>query len=164
MKNLSVLDLRLMLTRQPLIALLLGLIVLLTGVLLIKQPPAQPMLDNTPDSARTLAAQRDFHAILIPLAELTKAQQAMLDSAAGYQLIIGRVEYAMENEAGAAFGRASMNLPVTGPYVDIRAFIASALASQPAMVLRHLSIQRENTEAGGTVSATLNVQFLVAGR
>ena len=164
MKTLSILDLRLMLTRQPLTALLFGIIVLLLGVFLMRQPQVQPGLDDSPDPARSLAAQRNFAGILIPPGELAKTQQALLDSAAGYQLVVGRVEYAMENDSGADFARSSMNLPVTGRYADIRAFIESALASQPAMAIRHLSIQRENAEAGVAVTATLSAQFLVSRR
>lgn len=164
MKTLSLLDLRLMLSRQPLIALLLGLILLLAGVLLIRQPQVQPKLNDAPDPARSVAARQIFQDILIPAGELAKAQQALLDSAASHQLIVGRVEYAMENEPGTAFTRSSMNLPVSGRYADIRAFIENALASQPAMAIRHLSIQRENADPGMVVSATLSAQFVVARR
>ena len=164
MKSITALDLRLMLKRQPLMALLLGVIILLAGALLIQPPPVQPGLNSTIDPARVVAALRNFQGTLIPAAELAKTQQAILDSAASHQLITGRVEYAMENEAGAAFARSSMNLPVTGRYADIRAFIEAALLSQPAMVIRHLSIQRESSEASSSVTATLSAQFLVARR
>ncbi len=164
MRSISLLDLRLMLARQPLMALLLGVIILLAGALLIQQPPVQPSLNDTIDPARVIAAQRNFQGVLIPAAELAKTQQAVLDSAASHHLVIGRVEYAMENEAGAAFGRSSMNFPVTGRYADIRIFIESALKNHPAMAIRHLSIQRETSEASTSVTATLNAQFLVGRR
>lgn len=162
MKALTMLDVRLMLRRQPLTALLLGVIVLLAGILLFEHPQVPLTLDGTSDPARIIAAQRKFQGILIPAAELTKTQQAILDSAAAHQLTVGRVEYATENDEGTDFARASMNLPVTGRYADIRAFIESALGSQPAMAIRRLSIQRESTDAGSTVTAILSAQFLVA--
>lgn len=162
MKAPTMLDVHLMLRRQPLTALLLGLIILMAGILLGQPPQVRPALYGTSDPARVIAAQRQFQGILIPAAELATTQQAILDSADAHQLTVGRVEYAMENEEGADFARASMNLPVTGRYADIRAFIESALGSQAAMAIRQLSIQRESADAGSIVTATLNAQFLVA--
>ena len=162
MKIPTMLDVRLLLTRQPLTALLLGLIVVVAGILFGQHTQVRPPLDGTSDPARVMAARRQFQGILIPAAELTTTQRAILDSAAAHQLTVGRVEYAMENEEGTDFARSSMNLPVTGRYADIRAFIESALGSQPAMAIRRLSIQRESADAGSTVTAILSAQFLVA--
>ena len=55
-----------------------------------------------------------------------------------------------------------MTIPVTGSYADIRAFIASALMKQPALLIRHLSIQQESsTEGVLALKATLTVEFLI---
>ncbi len=79
----SLLDLRLMLRRQPHMALLFGGILALAGWLLTHQAEIQPVtMDNSIDPARIVAAQRNFQSMLIPAAELAKAQQAILDSAA----------------------------------------------------------------------------------
>ncbi len=158
----SLLDLRLMLRRQPVMALLFGGILALAGWLLTHQAEIQPVImDNSIDPARIVAAQRNFQSMLIPAAELAKAQQAILDSAAENQLSIGHVEYTEEVEVGAGFARSTMNFPLTGSYGDIRAFIDSALASQPALLIRHLSIQRETaTEENFALKATLTAQFL----
>jgi hypothetical protein len=55
-----------------------------------------------------------------------------------------------------------MHLPLSGRYADIRAFLASALASQPALSFRHLAIQRNApTDLNSTLTATLTAQFLL---
>ncbi len=159
----TLLDLRLMLSRQPATAVLLVSILALSAWLFSQQSENQPegML-NTIDPARIVAAQRTFQSMLIPPNELAKAQQAMLDSATQHQLSIGHVEYAQEAEAGAGFTRSSMNLPLTGSYTDIRTFIDNALATQPALLIRHLSIQREtSSEENSALKATLTAQFLI---
>lgn len=160
--SLTLLDLRLMLSRQPLMALFFGGILALAGWLLTHQSDIQPTaMNNSIDPARIVAAQRNFQSMLIPAADLAKAQQVILDSAAKHQLTVGHVEYAQEIEAGAGFARSTMSLPVTGNYGDIRAFIDSALASQPALLIRHLSIQRETaTEENFALKATLTAQLL----
>ena len=161
--RLTLLDLRLMLSRQPATALLLLSILALSVWLFSQQSENQPegML-NTIDPARIVAAQRNFQSMLIPPNELAKAQQAMLDSATQHQLSVGHVEYAQEAEAGAGFTRSSMSLPLTGSYTDIRAFIDNALATQPALLIRHLSIQREtSSEENSALKATLTAQFLI---
>jgi len=67
-----------------------------------------------------------------------------------------------ESHAAGRFSQAGMNLPLTGRYVDIRAFLASALANQPALSFRHLAIQRNKpTDPNSHLTATLTVQFLV---
>ena len=159
----TLLDLRLMLARRPLLSLFIGAIVLLLIGLVVQPQPVQPgELNGTSDPARVVAAQRHFQSMLIPAADLAKAQQAILDGAVSHQLAVGRVEYAQEADIGAGFARSTMNLPVRGRYADIRAFIESSLISQPAMSIRHLTIQRETSgEADFVLAATLTAQFLI---
>lgn len=157
----TLLDLRLMLTRQPLTALLLGGILALAGWLLSHHAETQPAtLNNTLDPARIVAAQRNFQSLLIPPAELAKAQQTLLESAARHQLSVGQVEYAQESEAGAGFTRSSINLSLSGSYANLRTFIDHALATQPALLIRHLSIQRESNPEEIVLKTTLTAQFL----
>lgn len=157
------LDLRLTLSRQPLLALLFGTIVTLSLWLLAHPSGIQPAtLDAASDPARIVAAQRNFHSMLIPAADLAKAQQAILASAANHQLSVGHVEYAQEGEASAGFTRSTMHLPFSGRYADIRTFIESALDKQPALLIRHLSLQRETSaETNFALNATLTVEFLI---
>ena len=159
----ALLDLRLMLARRPLLSLLIGAVVLLVIGLPAQPRPVQPGgLNGNIDPARVVAAQRHFQNMLIPAADLATVQQAILDSAVSHQLAVGRVEYAQEADIGAGFTRSTMNLPVRGRYADIRAFIESALISQPAMSIRHLTIQRETSgEANFVLAATLTAQLLI---
>jgi hypothetical protein len=93
---------------------------------------------------------------------LAAAQQAVLDIAASHHLSVGRVDYTQEADTAGRFVRASMRLPINGRYADIRAFLEGSLAGQPAMSIRHLSIQREAaTEPSSVPTATLTAQFLV---
>lgn len=159
----TLLDLRLMLTRQPVTALCLGIVILLITWLLRAPSDINSQVTNgSIDPARLAAAQRNFQAILIPSSGLAKAQQALLDGAASQQLTIGQVEYVQETEVDAGFVRSSMVFPVTGRYADIRTFIESALAKQPALLIRRLNIQHESSaEDNSSLKATLTAQFLI---
>lgn len=162
MKPLTWLDLRLMLGRQPAVAALLGIIVALSGVLLAYPPQAQDAnLSMAIDPARVIAAQRSFRGTLIAPSALAGAQQAVLEAAASHRLTIGLVDYAQEVDPAGNFSTASMRLPVTGSYADIRHFVDAALSAQPAMSIRHLSLQREAADGMVVLNATLTVQFLV---
>lgn len=159
----TLLDLRLMLTRQPVTALSLGIVILLITWLLRSPSDINSQVTNASiDPARLAAAQRSFQAILIPSSGLAKAQQALLDSAASQRLTIGQVEYVQETEVDSGFVRSSMVFPVTGRYADIRTFIESALAKQPALLIRRLNIQHESSaEENSALKATLTAQFLI---
>lgn len=162
MKPLTWLDFRLMLSRQPAVAALLGIIVALSGVLLAHPPQAQDAnLSMAIDPARVIAAQRSFRGTLIAPSALAGAQQSVLEAAASHRLTVGPVDYAQEVDPAGNFSTASMRLPVTGNYADIRHFVDAVLNSQPAMSIRHLSLQREAADGMVVLSATLTVQFLV---
>ena len=163
MISITFLDIRLMLARQPGIAFLLCLLVVVAGWLLAHPPQAQPAeMPAGLDPARLIAAQRSFRSLLIPPAKLAAAQQALLDAAASQHLSIGQVDYSKEVDAAGGFSQVSMRLPVTGRYGDIRTFLEGAITDQPAFSLRHLGMQRETTShVDSTVTATLTAQFLV---
>lgn len=159
----TALDLRLMFSRQPGLMILLGALVVLIVVILARPSQARPVATAPSiDAARIVAAQRNFRRLLIPSADLAAAQQAVLDIAASHHLSVGRVDYTQEADTAGRFVRASMRLPINGRYADIRAFLEGSLAGQPAMSIRHLSIQREAaTEPSSVLTATLTAQFLV---
>lgn len=163
MKSVTWLDLRLMITRQPGIALLLAMLLLAAGWLLTQ--PSHTQRTETRgrfDSERLIAAHREFRKLLIPPERLAASQQAFLDAAANQNLRIGQVDYSAESEPAGRFSRVLMRLPVTGRYADIRIFLETAMADQPALSLRQLSIQRDTeSDLTSTVTATLAAQFLV---
>lgn len=159
--SLSWLDLRLMLSRQPGASLLLaGVIVAIFWLFTHPPEPAVPAASPGVDPARLAAARHSFRNILIAPAALASSQQALLETAATHQLAVGQVDYAQESNA-AGFVQASMRLPLTGRYADIRAFLSSALAAEPALAIRHLSLQRDAGDNSTTVTASLTLQFLV---
>lgn len=166
MKGLEVvtlLDLRLLFSRRPILILVPGLLALAAFWLLAhpSQPPA-PVMDTASDAARIVAAQGNFRAVLIAPAALAASQQELLETASWHHLTVGQVDYVQENHVAGRFSQAGMNLPLTGRYVDIRAFLESALANQPALSFRHLAIQRNTpTDPNSHLTATLTVQFLV---
>lgn len=161
----SLLDLRLILIRQPMLAFLLFLIVLATFWVLAHPPQEPPSAtEMAVDPARIIAAQRNFRNILIAPDSLAAAQQELHANASSHHLTIGQVDYEHEADTTGGFSQVSMRLPVTGRYDDFRAFIDSALASQPAMSIRHLTIQRNtnaDAQANSSVTATLTAQFLL---
>lgn len=162
MKPLTWLDLRLMLVRQPGISALLGIIVVLS-MLLLNQPTSNREASSAPglNPARIVAAQRSFLGVLIPAGELATAQQTVLDAASHHRLQVAAVEHGQEPDPVGGFTIASMRMPVSGSYSDIRAFIDNILKNQPALSIRHLSIQREQRDGSGALNATLTLQFFV---
>lgn len=56
-------------------------------------------------------------------------------------------EYRLVNENDARLARYEMILPVRGSYSQIRAFIADALETVPAMAISAIAIKRENVTA-----------------
>lgn len=56
-------------------------------------------------------------------------------------------EYRLINESDARLARYEMILPVKGSYPQIRAFIADALETIPAMAISAIAIKRESTAA-----------------
>lgn len=57
-------------------------------------------------------------------------------------------EYRLMQEKGSKLARYEMVLPVRGSYPQIRAFIADALESVPAMALADVVIKREDIKSG----------------
>lgn len=53
-------------------------------------------------------------------------------------------EYRLVDESGARLARYEMILPVRGSYAQVRAFIADALETIPAMAISAIAIKREN--------------------
>jgi|GEM_PF-1252876 hypothetical protein len=159
----TLLDLRLLLSRRPILFLLPGLLVV-AAIWLLAHPsqPQTPVTDTASDPARIVAAQGSFRAVLIAPAALAASQQELLETASRHHLTVGQVDYVQEAHAAGRFSQAGMSLPLTGRYVDIRAFLASALVNQPALSFRHLAIQRNTpTDLNSQLTATLTVQFLV---
>jgi hypothetical protein len=159
----TLLDLRLLLLRRPVLFLVPGVLTLAAMWLLAHQPQPQALAtDAASDSPRIIAAQRNFRSVLIAQAALAANQQELLEIATQNHLTVGQVDYVQEVHASGRFSQASMHLPLTGRYIDFRTFLASALANQPALSFRQLAIQRNPpTDSNSTLTATLTVQFLL---
>lgn len=159
----TLLDLRLLFSSRPGLLLAAGLLAA-AAIWLLAHPhrPPVPVADATVDPARIIAAQRNFRSVLIAPAALAASQQELLEAAGRHHLVVGQVDYAQEAQVAGRFSQASMHLPLTGRYADIRAFLANALASQPALSFSHLAIQRNTpTDLNSTLTATLTAQFLL---
>lgn len=159
----TLLDLRLLFSRRPVLLLVPGLLAV-AAIWLLALPPQSPapVTDAAVDPARIIAAQRNFRSVLIAPSALAASQQELLETASRHHLTVGQVDYAQEAHAAGRFSQASMHLPLSGRYRDIRAFLASALASQPALSFRQLAIQRNTpTDLNSTLTATLTAQFLL---
>ncbi|MEW6513331.1 MAG: hypothetical protein AB1443_04940 [Pseudomonadota bacterium] len=110
------------------------------------------------DAGRQLDTHhRAFLAVLIPRAELEARQREVLDAAARHNLVPGRVDYGYENNETGRFGIASLQLPLQGSYADLRAFLATVLAAQPALALRELNLRR--TDDSRSIEARLCLDF-----
>lgn len=123
--------------------------------------PAETGVVLPTDAGRQLDAHhRAFLAVLIPRTELEARQRDVLDTAARHNLVPGRVDYGYENNASGRFGIASLQLPLQGSYTDLRAFLATVLAAQPALAIRELDIRR--TEDGRGIETRLRLDFHTA--
>ena len=102
---------------------------------------------------------RSFRGILIPRLELDARQRGVLDAAARHGLVAGRIDYGFEQNVAGRYGVATMQMPLRGRYADFRAFLAAALAAEPAMAVDDLAIQRD--PAG--IEARLRLAFHTTG-
>lgn len=157
------LDLRLMFKRQPALSALFIAAILCTTWLLAHPVSAPEVPAATGlDPARLAAARNRFRGILLAPERLAAAQQAVLDAARSQGLTLGQVDYAQENNVGGAFKEARMHLLVSGSYDAIRAFIEGALADEPALAIRQLTLRREGAATSPvSITASLSVQHLV---
>jgi len=157
------LDLQLMFKRQPTLSVFLAALVL--GIVwLLAHPvsaPEEPVAMGI-DPARQAAARNRFQGILLAPDQLPAAQQAVLDAARTLGLSLGQVDYAQEANTGGGFREARMHLLVSGSYDAIHAFIEAALADEPALAIRQVTLRREGAETSpATITASLNVLHLV---
>lgn len=98
----------------------------------------QPM-----DNSRQITERyRLFHGILVDQQALAERQRNVLETAQRHGLTLGRIDYGYDSHPAGRFGLAILQVPVRGTYTDFRAFLASILASQPALALDDLSIRR----------------------
>jgi hypothetical protein len=159
----TLLDLRLLLSRRPVLLLAPGMLAV-AAIWLLAQPPQPPApaTDAAVDPARIIAAQRNFRSVLIAPSALAASQQELLEMASRHHLTVGQVDYAQETQVAGRFSKASMHLPLNGRYADIRAFLTNALAAQPALSFPLIAIQRNPpTDLNSTLTATLTAQFLL---
>lgn len=162
MSRFELLDLRLLLTRQPVLAALLLVLCALLGSTLFKPPQERPVFASNGNPARLLSAQQNFRQLLIPISALPSTQQAILELAANQSLSVGQVDYHQESESAGKFIRATMRLPLNGRYANLRRFITTLLADYPALAILDLNIEvtkGEDTDA--VLAATLTVQLLL---
>lgn len=123
--------------------------------------PAVPETVQPLDTNRQAEERhRAFRGILLAREMLAAGQRAALAEAERRGLAIGRIDYGFEQHDAGRFGIATLQLPVRGPYVDVRGFLAAVLAAQPALALEDLAIQR--LEDGSNVEARLRLAFHVA--
>ncbi len=121
-------------------------------------PEVAPTVVQAADGSRQLDAHhRAFFALLIPRDEIEVRQRGVLDAAQRYGLTPGRVDYGYENSEAGQFGVATLQMPLRGNYPDLRAFLATVLAAQPALAVRDLSMRRD--AAGNGVEAQLKLAF-----
>ena len=112
---------------------------------------AKPMVDAT---ARFVAA-------LPTRAQLPDVMDKVLATAGEAGVVLDRGSYDFVLAKGAAIGRYEMSLPVTGSYRSIRSFIEGTLASNPAIALDAMQLQREDVQ---TDALLVELKFVVFTR
>lgn len=133
-----------------------AIVILLLAMRAMQESPSAVVLPT--DGSRQLDAHhRAFLAVLIPRDELEARQREVLATAALHKLVPGRVDYGYENSEAGRFGVATLQLPLRGDYPDLRAFLATVLAAQPALAVRDIAIRRD--AAGSGIEAQLRLAF-----
>lgn len=158
----SRLDFDLLLRRHGGRSLLLLALLLLGGTCLVMQavPEAIETVQPLDGSRQVEERHRAFRSILLAREALAASQREVLAEAQRRGLSLGRIDYGFEQHDAGRFGVATLQLPVRGAYVDFRGFLAAILASQPALALDDLAIQR--LDDGRNIEARLRLAFHVA--
>lgn len=121
-------------------------------------PEPAPAVVPAADGSRQLDAHhRAFLALLIPRGEIEAQQRGVLDAAQRHGLTPGRVDYGHENSAAGRFAVATLQMPLRGNYTDLRAFLATVLADQPALAIRDFALRR--AADGDGIEAQLKLAF-----
>lgn len=124
---------------------LVGLTLLMLAGALVHQKP-EPIVLPTDGSRQLEAHQRAYRAILVPRGELEERQREVIDALLRHGLRAGRIDYGFENHESGRFGVATLQMPLQGSYADLRRFLATTLAAQPALAIEDLAIQRESAD------------------
>lgn len=119
--------------------------------------PTPAIVTATDGSRRSEEHYRAFRAILIPQVELEARQNAVLDLALRHGLVPGRIDYGVERDETGGFDVATLAVPLRGGYADFQNFLNAALASQPALGVAELALQRDTT--GNGIVAQLRLAF-----
>lgn len=140
--------------RLPLVATALLALPLLAAHAIA--PPAAEIVAASDDGSRRVEAHyQAFRAILVPPEALVAKQNAIIDLALRHDLIPGRIEFAAERNETADFQMAMLTFQLRGEYADLQRFLAAALASEPALGVAELVLQRP--VEGGGISARLRL-------
>jgi hypothetical protein len=146
---------------RAMLAMVLPVLAVVLFLLMQATQEAAPSVVLPTDGSRQLDAHhRAFLAVLIPRSELEASQRAVLDAALRHNLVAGRVDYGYEHSEAGRFGMATLQMPLRGSYSDLRGFLATVLAAQPALAVRELAIRRD--AAGNGVEAQLQLAFHTA--
>lgn len=119
--------------------------------------PAPAIVTATDGSRRSEEHFRAFRAILIPRDELEARQNAVLDLALRHGLVPGRIDFGVERNETGGFDVATLAFTLRGGYADFQNFLNAALASQPALGLAELALQRDTSGSG--IVAQLRLAF-----
>lgn len=141
---------------------LLGVAILLAPPIIALASLATPApipagVAATDGSRRNEDRYRAFRALLIPRDELEARQHAVLDLALRHGLVPGRIDYGRERNETGRFEMATLAFPLHGGYADFQNFLNAALASQPALGVAELALQRDTSGSG--VVAQLRLVF-----
>jgi len=138
-----------------------GLVMLATLPLLAwhaaSAPAPEIVAASDAGSRRAEAHYQAFRAILLPRDALEAKQNAIIDLALRHGLVPGRIEYGAESSDSGIFDRATLAFPLRGEFVDFQKFLGAALASEPALGVAELALQRDEKSNG--IHAQLRLVF-----
>jgi hypothetical protein len=110
------------------------------------------------DAGRLAPAPVRF-AAAFPAAEARQTRvAALLELAVHHALALKRGEFQLERDKATGLERYSVTMPLSGSYLQLRAFVEEALANDAALSLDHLRLRRA-TASAGIVEADLKWSF-----
>jgi hypothetical protein len=109
--------------------------------------------------ARRLASGPTQFAAAFPASDARQSRvAALLELAVHHALSLRRSEFQLTQDKATGLVRYSVSMPLSGPYVQLRAFVEEALAGDNALSLDHLQLRRASANAS-VVEADLKWSF-----
>jgi len=122
----------------------------------------KPVVVQPRQTQSALLAERHaaFNATLAPKSALPDLIKSVFSEAGKAGLTLAQAEYRTAEDKAGGYTSYQMVLPVRGPYLKLREFVAGVLAANPAAALEEVSFRRDGI-GNPTTEARLRFVFYI---